>query len=68
MYQNDMSKLPFHQISGGMSASLHMVSPTTKGLFQKVICQSGVCTYPGMVWSRERRDKFLKSKLKEKGM
>lgn len=36
----------FGQSAGGVSACLHLASPMTKGLFHKVIMQSGSCGYP----------------------
>ncbi|KAH9641184.1 hypothetical protein HF086_004571, partial [Spodoptera exigua] len=34
----------FGESAGGASVSYHLVSPMTKGLFQRAICQSGVAT------------------------
>ncbi|XP_049872487.1 juvenile hormone esterase-like [Pectinophora gossypiella] len=52
----------FGESAGGASVSYHLVSPMSKGLFQKAICQSGVATN---LWSqafepRERAENLAK--------
>lgn len=42
----------FGESAGGMSTCLHLLSPASRGLFDKAIIQSGPCTMSGTVISR----------------
>src|SRR5215475_5003972 len=42
----------FGQSAGGISACGHLTSPLARGLFHRVILQSGPCSYPGILASR----------------
>ncbi|KAK7085733.1 hypothetical protein SK128_002667, partial [Halocaridina rubra] len=39
----------FGESAGGMSVHYHMVSPMSKGLFQRAIAQSGTALFPGIM-------------------
>ena len=41
MHQNDKKITIFGESAGGSSVALHLVSPLSKGLFQRAIVQSG---------------------------
>lgn len=49
----------FGESAGGGSASLHLVSPMSKGLFKRAICMSG-CLNNSWVYGFEVREKALK--------
>jgi para-nitrobenzyl esterase len=42
----------FGQSAGGISACGHLTSPLARGLFHRVILQSGPCSYPAILASR----------------
>ncbi|KAM4614477.1 fatty acyl-CoA hydrolase precursor, medium chain-like [Discoglossus pictus] len=42
----------FGESAGGVSVAAHVISPLSKGLFQKAISESGVATIPGLVVSK----------------
>ncbi|KAL9970956.1 hypothetical protein ACROYT_G023425 [Oculina patagonica] len=53
----------FGQSAGGMSVSLHLISPLSKGLFHRAIMQSGVSSSPlycGKVTKTEQLELFAK--------
>lgn len=54
----------FGESVGGNSVSLHLISPLTKGLFQRVIIQSGTASSPlfcGKVTQRKQLELFAKA-------